>query len=132
MSLRRRHHQAGAVVACVALLTGCMSAGARLASASPQELAQASNFHLCEASISMYASAQIDREIARRGLDCAPFAQAAIAQQQAKAARKQAALGLLQQQAIANQQRTVQPLPDVFPKRMNCTTLGDGVQCTQY
>lgn len=27
---------------------------------------------------------------------------------------------------------SVAPMPDLFPKRKHCTTLGYGVQCTEY
>lgn len=137
MPVRCGHTQARLVVAglIVSLLAGCGGGmAAKLSAASPQELATASNFHLCEASRTMYASVAIDQEIARRGLDCTPYAQAAIAAQQATIARKSAAFNAGAAIMMMNNQPrpAVAPLPDLFPKRKHCTTLGYGVQCTEY
>lgn len=117
-----------AVCASAVLLSACAGSPARLGFADANELAQQSNYNLCRASASMYANRMMDAEIERRRIDCAPYIAAAAADKRARIGAAMAFSAANQQQ----QQQAFQPLPDLFPKRKHCTTLGYGVQCTEY
>ena len=110
------------------LLSACAGSPARLGFADANELAQQSNYNLCRASVSMYANRAMDAEIARRGVNCAPYIAAAAEDKRARIGAAMSFNSQIQQQ----QQRAYQPMPDLFPKRTHCENFGNGVQCTQY
>jgi hypothetical protein len=99
------------LVTLAAVLAGC--------AATPQQMAQQSNFDVCRFTMGGPHSAVAQNEAARRGLDCTPLYPAIAAQMQAQNA------------ATANMLRALQPRPaPSFPQPISCSSyrLGNRVQ----
>jgi hypothetical protein len=103
-------------VAAGLLLAGC--------AATPQQMAQQSNWDVCRFTMGGPHSQVAQNEASRRGLDCTPLYPAIAAQMQAQSA------------AIANFQRSIAPAPapltftPIQRPQVNCTSyrLGNTVQ----
>jgi hypothetical protein len=102
-----------AIVVALVSLSGCALKGVMMAAESPVQLTGESNYNLCRAASSVYATTAIDAEIARRKIDCNQYA-AAIAQARSH-----------QQDAIS---RSLESRPRAVTT--NCTGFGNSVTCT--
>jgi hypothetical protein len=93
-----------------AMLAGC--------AATPQQMAQQSNWDVCRFTMGGPHSQVAQNEASRRGLDCAPLYPAIAAKMQAENA------------AIANFQRSINPPPAPLPRQTNCTSyrVGNTIQ----
>lgn len=58
-------------------LAGCAGSPAALSRATPQQLANESNYNLCRAAFSNRATRDIEDEVRRRQIDCDPYVAAA-------------------------------------------------------
>jgi hypothetical protein len=92
------------------LVAGC--------AATPQQMAQQSNWDVCRFTMGGPHSQVAQHEAQRRGLDCTPLYPAIAAQMQAQNA------------ATANFIRSINPPPAQFPRQTNCTSyrIGNTVQ----
>lgn len=106
-----------------ALVSACSGSPARLAFADAGELSRQSNYNLCRAAHSIYSNADMDAEVARRGIDCSPYVAAARERQRAQ----------LDAAAVIAAPRPVPATPaPATPVITRCNPLGQSVQCTTY
>jgi hypothetical protein len=96
-----------ALFAAVAALAGC--------AATPQQMAQQSNWDVCRFTMGGPHSQVAEYERQRRGLDCTPYYPSIAAKLQAENA------------AVANYLRATQPPPAALPpQQVNCTSRNVG------
>jgi hypothetical protein len=99
-----------AILTAAALLAGC--------AATPQQMAQQSNYDVCRFTMGGPHSAVADAEARRRGLDCASMYGAISAQEGARNA------------ATANFLRSINPPPRQQSAPLNCTSyrMGNSIE----
>lgn len=99
----------------LAILTAAVLAGC---AATPQQMAQESNWNVCRFTMGGPHSQVAQQEAQRRGLDCTPLYPAIAAKLQAENA------------AVANFQRAINPPMQPFPRQTNCTSyrMGNTIQ----
>lgn len=105
-------------------IVGCAGSPAALSSATPQQLANESNYNICRAAFSNRATRALEQEVNRRQVDCRPYLE--------QAARDSAAMdaSLESLRKSAEPPATNQRAP--APTTTNCTTQGTWTHCTSY
>lgn len=95
----------------LAILSAAVLAGC---AATPQQMAQQSNYDVCRFTMGGPHSAVAEAEARRRGLDCSSMYGSIAAQEQARNA------------ATANFLRSINPPPRPMPAPLNCTSYRQG------